>query len=217
MNTSSSTNGTPRLGTSTAGADAPATGLLAFRLWPSLPTSLVRQAAIVICGSLLLWASAKITVPFLPFNMTMQLFVVLALGLALGARLAGSTVALYLAQGATGLLPVFTGTPEKGIGLAYMAGPTGGYLLGFLLAAVVVGWLADRGFGRNPALAVGAALIGAVVIYIPGLLWLGTLLGWDKPILAWGLYPFLMTDAVKVLLAGLVVSGTWGLIGRKVS
>ena len=210
MNATSSTHGL-----NAAGSPAHGSQTLAHQLWPSLSTSVVRQAAVVIGGSLLLWASAKISVPFLLVNVTMQLFVVLALGLTLGSRLAGSTVALYLAQGATGLLPVFTGTPEKGMGVAYMVGPTGGYLLGFLLAAVVVGWLADRGFGRHTLLAIVAALIGAVVIYIPGLLWLGTVFGWDKPILAWGLYPFLLTDAVKVLLAGLVVSGVWGLVRRR--
>ena len=187
---------------------------LASRLLPALDSSLVYKTALVISGSLLLWASAKISVPFLPIKMTMQLFVVLALGLALGAQLAGATVLLYLVEGASGL-PVFTGTPEKGIGLAYMMGPTGGYLLGFLLAAVATGWLADRGFSRHPALAILAALIGAVIVYIPGLLWLGAVLGWDKPILAWGLYPFLLPDAIKVLLAGLMVSGTWALLSRK--
>ena len=180
---------------------------LASRLWPSLDTNLAVKAVIVVLGSLLLWASAKISVPFLPVKMTMQLFVVLALGLALGARLAGATVLLYLLEGASGM-PVFTGTPEKGLGVAYMMGPTGGYLLGFLLAALVTGWLADRGFARSPVLAIAAALLGAAAIYIPGLLWLGIMLGWDKPILAWGLYPFLLPDAIKVLLAGLLVSGT---------
>ncbi|MBU2533605.1 MAG: biotin transporter BioY [Alphaproteobacteria bacterium] len=187
---------------------------LANRLWPSLSTSLIQKAAFAVIGSLLLWASAKISVPFLPVKMTMQLFVVLALGLAFGAQLAGATVLLYLAEGAAGL-PVFTATPEKGIGLVYMMGTTGGYLLGFLLAAVVTGWLADRGWSRHPVTAVAAALIGAVFVYIPGLMWLGVLLGWDKPILAWGLYPFLLTDAVKVLLAGLIVAGSWSLIGHK--
>lgn len=187
---------------------------LASRLWPALDSSLLYKAAVVVTGSLLLWASAKVSVPFLPVKMTMQLFVVLALGLALGARLAGATVLLYLIEGAAGL-PVFTGTPEKGLGIVYMAGPTGGYLAGFLLAAIATGWLADRGFSRHPVTAIAAAFVGAVLVYIPGLLWLGTLLGWDKPILAWGLYPFLLPDAIKVALAGLLVSGSWALVGRK--
>lgn len=190
------------------------TATLATRLWPSLNSSLAYNTTLVVAGSLLLWASAKISVPLLPVNMTMQVFVVLALGLALGARLASATVLLYLIEGASGL-PVFTGSPEKGIGLAYMVGPTGGYLVGFVLAAIATGWLAGRGFASNPVLAVTAALIGAIVIYIPGLLWLGTVVGWDKPVLAWGLYPFLLPDAIKVLLAGLVVSGAWGVLNRK--
>lgn len=189
-------------------------GTLATRLWPALSSSLLLKASVVVMGTVLLWVSAKVSVPFLPIKMTMQLFVVLALGLALGAQLAGAAVLLYLIEGVAGL-PVFTGTPEKGIGLAYMMGPTGGYLLGFLLAAIATGWLADRGLARNPVLAIFAALAGAVIIYVPGLLWLGTLLGWDKPILAWGLYPFLLPDAIKVLLAGLVVSGAWNLVGSK--
>lgn len=188
-------------------------GTLADRLLPNLSSSLAYKIAIVIGGSLLLWASAKISVPFLPIKMTMQLFVVLALGLALGAQLAGLSVALYLVQGATGLLPVFTGTPEKGMGVVYMMGPTGGYLVGFLLAAIAVGWLADRGFSRHPVLAIVAAFVGAVLVYIPGVLWLSTLIGWDKS-LQFGLYPFLAPDAIKVLLAALVVSGTWRLLGR---
>lgn len=189
-------------------------GTLATRLWPALSSNLILKASVVVMGTVLLWVSAKVSVPFLPIKMTMQLFVVLALGLALGAQLAGAAVLLYLVEGASGL-PVFTGTPEKGVGLAYMMGPTGGYLLGFLLAAVVTGWLADRGFARSPVLAIFAALVGAVIVYVPGLLWLGTLLGWDKPILAWGLYPFLLPDAIKILLAGLVVSGAWNLLGRR--
>lgn len=187
---------------------------LAVRLWPAAQSNLLHKAMIAVLGSLLLWASAKVSVPFLPVKMTMQLFVVLALGLSLGARLAGATVLLYLVEGAAGL-PVFTGTPEKGVGLLYMMGPTGGYLLGFLLAAIATGWLADRGFARHPVSAVAAAFVGAVIVYVPGLLWLGMLLGWDKPILAWGLYPFLLSDAIKVVLAGLIVSGAWSLLHRK--
>lgn len=187
---------------------------LAARLWPALGTQVLLKAVIVIAASLLLWVSAKVNVPLLPVKMTMQLFVVLALGLALGAHLAGAAVLLYLAEGAAGL-PVFTGSPEQGIGMLYMMGPTGGYLLGFLLAAVATGWLADRGWARHPVTAIAAALIGAALIYIPGLLWLGAIVGWDKPVLAWGLYPFLVPDLIKVVLAGLVVSGTWALVRKK--
>jgi len=103
------------------------------RLWPTAERSLVRQAILVVLGSLLMWASAKVQVPMWPVPMTMQSFVVLVLGMGYGARLGGAAVGFYLMQGALGL-PVFAGTPEKGIGLVYMMGPTGGYLLGFLVA-----------------------------------------------------------------------------------
>lgn len=184
---------------------------LVAAIWPAHGSSMLKSLVIVVLGSLLLTLSAKVKVPIEPVPVTMQLFVVLALGLSLGMRLATATLLFYLAQGAAGL-PVFTGTPEKGIGLAYMMGTTGGYLVGFVVAAAVTGWLADRGFSRNPVLALLAAFLGAAVIYGLGLLWLGTLLGWDKPILAWGLWPFLMPDAVKAALAGLVVPAGWTLV-----
>jgi biotin transport system substrate-specific component len=186
---------------------------LAEAVWPAHGSSILKSLVIVILGSVLLTLSAKVKVPIEPVPVTMQLFVVLALGLSLGMRLATATLLLYLAEGAAGL-PVFTGTPEKGIGLAYMMGTTGGYLVGFLLAAALTGWLADRGFARNPLLALVAAFLGAAVIYGAGLLWLGTLLGWDKPILAWGLWPFVLPDAVKAALAGLVVPAAWVLTTR---
>src|SRR3954466_15025888 len=111
-------------------------------LWPQTQRSLARQATLVVLGTALLWASAKTQLPMWPVPMTMQSFVVLVLGMAYGPRLAVATISAYLFEGAFGL-PVFAGTPEKGIGLAYMAGPTGGYLLGFVLGALVVGWLAQ--------------------------------------------------------------------------
>ena len=178
------------------------------RLWPTFANSLALKAATVIAGSLLLWASAKVSVPFWPVPMTMQVFAVLLLGLGLGARLAVASVVLYLAQGAMGL-PVFQGTPEKGIGLLYMFGPTGGFLAGFIAAAFVTGLAADRGFARGPVGATLAGLAGVALIYGLGLLWLGTLLGWDKPVLAWGFWPFILGDLVKVVLAGLLIGGVW--------
>lgn len=171
------------------------------------------KALLVIGGSLAMWLSAKIQVPFYPVPITMQTFVVLAFGMAVGWRLAAVTLGLYLLQGALGL-PVFAGTPEKGIGLAYMAGPTGGYLVGQFLAATLVGWLAERGWDRNVVLTAAAMLVGNALIYVPGLLWLGTVLGWDKPVLEWGLYPFVLGDLFKLGLAALVLPGAWWLIGK---
>jgi biotin transport system substrate-specific component len=145
--------------------------------------------------------------------MTMQTFAVLVLGMAYGWRLGTATLGLYLLEGAFGL-PVFAGTPEKGIGLAYIAGPTGGYLAGFLLAAAACGWLAERGWDRNVAKTVAAMLVGNVCIYGPGLLWLGTVVGWDKPVLEWGLTPFLLGELTKLALAATLLPAIWKLVGR---
>jgi len=176
----------------------------------------IRNVLLAVAGSLALWISAKVQIPFYPVPITMQTLLVLVIGMAFGWKLGGATVALYLAEGAVGL-PVFAGTPEKGLGLAYMFGPTGGYLLGMLLAAIVVGWLATRGWGRNIATTFAAMFIGMAIIYAIGLMWLGSVLGWDKPILAWGLTPFLLGDLVKVGLAMIALPAVWKLVGPKSS
>lgn len=162
-------------------------------------SNLAVKIAIAIAGSALLAISAKIQVPFYPVPVTMQTLVVLVLGMTLGSRLAFATLALYLAEGLAGL-PVFAGTPEKGIGLAYMVGPTGGYLLGYIVAATLTGWLAERGFDRSLPKAALALVLGNIAIYVPGILWLGAVIGWDKPVLAYGLIPFLAGDALKLAL-----------------
>lgn len=168
----------------------------------------------VVAGSLLLTVSAKIQVPFYPVPMTMQTLVVIGLGLALGPVRGAAAVALYLTQGALGL-PVFAGTPEKGIGLAYMMGPTGGYLAGYLPAAALAGWLAERGWDRNAFTAMLAALLAGAVIYVPGLLWLGSVVGWDKPVLAFGLYPFIPGDVMKAVLAAIAFPAAWKWLSHK--
>ncbi|TQV80953.1 biotin transporter BioY [Denitrobaculum tricleocarpae] len=172
-----------------------------------------RAVLLVFAGSVLLTIAAKVQIPFYPVPMTMQTFAVLALGMALGWRLGAASVLFYLAQGAAGL-PVFSGTPEKGIGLLYMAGPTGGYLLGFVLAAALLGWLAERGWDRRVLTTALAMLIGNVVIYVPGVLYLGVLFGWDKPIVEWGLTPFLLGDLAKLALAAAVLPAAWQLLKR---
>ncbi len=175
--------------------------------------TLLRNIALIIAGSLLLTLSAKIKVPFYPVPMTMQTLAVMLIGFTFGWRMAGATVLFYLAQGAFGL-PVFAGTPEKGIGLAYMMGPTGGYLLGFVLAAVLCGWLAERGWDRSPLRLVAAMILANGVIYLLGVTWLGSVVGWDKPVLAWGMIPFLYGDLLKIVLgAGLLTAG-WKLLDR---
>ena len=162
----------------------------------------------------MLWACAKIQVPFYPVPVSMGTFAVLAIGMAYGPRLGAVTVLLYLAEGAAGL-PVFANTPERGIGLAYMVGPTGGYLVGYVLAAAAVGGLAERGWDRNVFTAAAAMLVGNALIYIPGLFWLGVLFGWDKPILAWGLTPFVLGDLLKLALVAAGLPLAWKLLARK--
>ena len=162
------------------------------------------NAAVVVAGSFLLWATAKIQVPFYPVPMTLQTLAIMAIAATFGMRLGVATVLLYLAEGAYGL-PVFAGTPEKGIGLAYMIGPTGGYLAGYVFAVALVGWLAERGLDRNIFKLFGVMLAGDAVIFALGILWLGALLGWDKPVLDWGLYPFILGDLTKIALAASAV------------
>ncbi|WP_340118849.1 biotin transporter BioY [Pelagibius sp. 7325] len=192
---------------------------LAAALWPSHGklaemNGLARASLLALVGSLLLYASAKVQVPFYPVPITMQTFAVLVIGMAYGWRLGGATVAFYLAQGAVGL-PVFAGTPEKGLGLAYMAGPTGGYLLGFLLAAIAVGWLAERGWDRSVLKTLAAMVLGTAIIFALGVLYLGALIGWDKPVLDFGLYPFLPGAVFKIGLAAAVLPLAWKAVSKR--
>jgi biotin transport system substrate-specific component len=187
-------------------------------IWPASTVlnamaSALRVTLLTVIGSLLIWQAAKIQIPFYPVPMTMGTFAVFVIGMAYGWRLGTATVLLYLAEGLMGL-PVFAGTPEKGIGLAYMLGGTGGYLVGYVLAAASVGILAERGWDKNILTSALAMLIGNVFIYVPGLLWLGILHGWDKPIFQWGLTPFLFGDFTKLALAAVLMSLTWKVFGR---
>ena len=151
---------------------------------------------IAVLGSLLLTISAKIKIPFYPVPMTMQTFVVLFLGITLGPKIGLLTLSLYLFEGIFGL-PVFAGTPEKGIGLAYFTGPTMGYLIGFLFAVYFSGsFKYDKGIVNTFI----KLIFSVSFIYIFGLIWLGTLIGWDKPILKLGAQPFLLAELFKVLL-----------------
>ncbi len=168
---------------------------------------------LAVAGSLLIWASAKVKVPFYPVPVTMQVFVIMGLAAAYGFRLGLATILLYMAEGAAGL-PVFTDTPEKGIGLAYMAGGTGGYLVGFVIAAAIVGWFAERGFDRNPFKLFAVMFAGSAVIFALGVVWLGILFGWDKPILEWGFYPFILPDLTKMALASCLIPAVRQLCSR---
>jgi len=169
--------------------------------------SVLQKFLLVAAGTVVLTISAKIQVPFWPVPMTMQSYVVLTLGMALGGRLAGYTVLLYLIEGLAGL-PVFAGTPEKGIGIAYILGPTGGYLLGFFAAGVVTGRLAEMGWDRKIPSAFVAAFIGMAIIYGFGMAWLSSFVGVEK---TWtlGAAPFLLGDFFKVLLATATLPVAW--------
>ncbi|MEZ5825707.1 MAG: biotin transporter BioY [Geminicoccaceae bacterium] len=173
------------------------------RAWPASAGSrnLIRLTTIMFAGTLLLTLSAKLHVPFFPVPMTMQTAVVFLTGLALGPKLATGTVLLYLAEGALGL-PVFSGTPDRGIGLAYMAGPTGGYLAGFVVAAWICGLAAKRG-SRRLALAFHL-IVAALSIYVCGLAWLATFTG-TANLFAVGVYPFILGDITKVLLVVVLI------------
>ena len=173
------------------------------RLWPRTVGSTLAQFLLVVAGTVLLAVSAKLQVPFWPVPMTMQTFVVLLIGAGCGARLAGLTLAAYLAEGAAGL-PVFA----KGAGLAYLAGPTGGYLAGFFIAAIAVGWLADRGYGRAVATTLIAFVLGEAIIFALGVGWLAAFMGLPKAFAA-GVVPFLPAEAVKIALACMVLPLAW--------
>ena len=163
-------------------------------------TKMIRSVFAIILGSIALTISAKIKIPFYPVPMTMQTFVVLFLGVSLGYKIGLASIGLYLFEGILGL-PVFSNSPEKGVGLIYFTGPTMGYLIGFLTA----GYLASKINSKDSLLLVLAKLtIATSTIYMLGLLWLGTLIGWDKPIIALGAQPFLIAEVFKVILLALI-------------
>ena len=176
-----------------------------------LPRGGIAKAAVAaVLGSALLAISAKVQVPFYPVPMTMQTVAVLVLGMAYGSRLAAATVLLYLAEGLAGL-PVFAGPAA---GPAYMMGPTAGYLAGFVLAAYVIGWLAERGWDRTPVKAVTAMAIGHALLFVPGVAWLAVLFGMDKAI-AVGLTPFLAASLLKTALGAALMQAAWKVVARR--
>ena len=157
---------------------------------------IVKVLLVTVAGTLLLTISAKVKIPFYPVPMTMQTFVVLLLGITLGPKIGLLTISLYLFEGIFGL-PVFAGTPEKGIGIIYFTGPTMGYLIGFLIATYFSGsFKYDKGLINN----FFKLIFSVSLIYIFGLIWLGTLIGWDKPIFKLGAQPFLLAELFKILL-----------------
>ncbi|MEM9438208.1 MAG: biotin transporter BioY [Pseudomonadota bacterium] len=173
---------------------------------------LIKQAVLVVLGIAALAIFAKIKVPMWPVPITMGTFAVLTIGAAYGPRLGLVTIMGYMIIGALGF-DVFASSSAEAFGLSYMMGGTGGYLVGYVLATVALGYFARLGWDRSMGRMALAMLVGNALIYIPGLLWLGQLYGWDQPILQWGLTPFLVGDAIKLALAALLVPGLWKLIG----
>ena len=173
----------------------------------------VKQAYLLLAGVAVLAIAAKITVPMWPVPITMGTFAVLTIGAAYGPRLGLATILVYMIVGALGF-DVFAGSSAEKFGLEYMMGGTGGYLLGYVLAVLALGALARRGWDRSAGKMAGALVLGNALIYIPGLIWLGMLYGWDKPILQWGLTPFLIGDAIKLVLAALLIPGVWKMVGK---
>ena len=160
----------------------------------------LKSILVVLVGSILLIISSKIKIPFYPVPMTMQTFVVLFLGISFGYKIGIATVGLYLIEGIFGL-PVFSNSPEKGVGIVYFTGPTMGYLIGFLLATFLAGYLDLK---TNIVSIFLKLILSVSVIYILGLIWLGTLIGWDKPIFQLGATPFLLAELFKILILTLL-------------
>jgi Uncharacterized conserved protein len=165
-------------------------------------SKLVKYVFVALIGSIALAVSSKIRIPFYPVPMTMQTLVVLIIGIGFGWKLGLATVSLYLFEGIIGL-PVFSGTPEKGVGLIYFTGPTMGYLLGFLVAVYISGkFIYDDNLLKNFI----KILLATSFIYILGLTWLGNLIGWDKPIFQLGAQPFLLAELFKILIATFAIN-----------
>jgi biotin transport system substrate-specific component len=182
-------------------------GVMADKAWPQ--TSMARNIILMLAGSWLIAMTAQIALPIGPVPITGQTFGVLLIAALLGSRLGAGSVITYLIQGAMGL-PFFAGGMA---GTAVFAGPTAGYLIGFIAAAFVVGWLAERGWDRSPARTVVMMLLGTAVIYAFGLLWLSTFTGWAN-VLTLGMVPFLPGDILKVMLAAVMLPTGWKLLGR---
>lgn len=185
--------------------------LLSQRLWPSVDrTQALRTAILAVAGSLFVAAAAQISVPMFPVPMTLQTLAVLAVGAAYGARTGAVTLALYALEGAVGL-PVFANFSG---GFHVIAGPTGGYIAGFVLAAGVVGFLAEKGWASSPVKLGLAMILGAAVLYVPGLLWLAQFTG-ASDALAFGFYPFVLGDLVKAAIAALAFPAALSLLGER--
>ena len=162
--------------------------------------NILKTFVLIFFGTMALTISAKLKIPFYPIPMTMQTFVVLFLGLAFGYKIGLATVAAYLLEGIIGI-PVFSNSPEKGVGLIYFTGPTMGYLIGFLFAVFFAGYLNLK---KNIFIVFSKLVFSVSTIYLFGILWLGTLIGWDKPVIELGVAPFLFAELFKICLLAIL-------------
>ena len=163
-------------------------------------SKIIKSVIIILFGSIALAISTEIKIPFYPVPMTMQTFVVLFLGMFFGYKIGMATIILYLFEGIIGL-PVFSNSPERGVGLTYFVGPTMGYLVGFILACFLASFVKEQ---DNYVIIFLKLSLSVSVIYILGILWLGNLIGWDKPIIQLGVTPFLPAEITKILLLSLL-------------
>ena len=187
--------------------------VLSEAILPSEGSALwIKRAVLVVLGIAALAIAAKIKVPMWPVPITMGTFAVLTIAAAYGPKLGLTTILGYMLIGALGF-DVFASSSAESFGLEYMMGGTGGYLVGYVLATFALGYMARIGWDRTAPKMAASMVLGNALIYIPGLSWLGTLYGWDKPIFEWGFTPFLLGDVIKLALAALLVPGLWKLIG----
>ena len=163
-------------------------------------SKITKSLLVIFLGSVILAISAKIKIPFYPVPMTMQTFVVLFLGISFGYKIAIATISLYLLEGILGF-PVFSNSPERGVGITYFIGPTMGYLIGFLLACFLASFVKKR---DNYLIIFVKLILSVSTIYILGVLWLGTLIGWNRPIFELGVMPFLLAEIFKISLLTLL-------------
>ena len=164
--------------------------------------NILKYFLVILLSSTLLAISAKLKIPFYPVPMTMQTFVVLLIGVCFGWKLGGTIITFYLLEGIIGL-PVFSGTPEKGSGIIYFVGPTMGYLLGFVFAAILCGIFR---LNKNVISNFLKLIASVSIIYLLGITWLGILIGWDKPIINLGVTPFIFAELFKISLLAIIVT-----------
>ncbi|MBB5752388.1 biotin transporter BioY [Prosthecomicrobium pneumaticum] len=185
---------------------------LAAQLWPERSARVVRFVVLALLGSAFLTLAAKIQVPFWPVPMTMTTFAVFVLGATYGSRLAGAAVIAYILEGVAGL-PVFAGPVA---GPAYLLGPTGGYIIGYAVAAYLIGLAADRGLGRSIVGLAVTMFLADVVLFTLGALWLAaSVIGFDVAVLEKGVFPFVLADLLKIGLAAVAVPAVFALLPKK--